>query len=38
MIYRNKLYFQELTFTPYSGFITLENSDKQLIINELLKI
>ena len=34
IIYQNKLYFEELTFTPYSGFRPLNNKK----LSELVKI
>ncbi len=37
MIYKNKLYFEELTFTPYSGFIHF-NKRWNLELGELLNI
>ena len=39
MIYQNKLYFEELTFTPYSGFRIFKNKENDIrlgaMINEL---
>ena len=38
MIYQNKLYFEELTFTPYSGFHNFEKPEYNLKLGELMNI
>ncbi len=38
IIYRNKLYFEELTFTPYSGFNPFIDKERNLELGKLIKI
>ncbi len=38
MIYQNKLYFEELTFTPYSGFLNFKDKNKALEFGKLIKL
>ena len=38
MIYQNKLYFEELTFTPYSGFNGFKQHKTKIKFGELIKI
>ena len=38
MIYKNKLYFEELTFTPYSGMIYFQNSDYSIKLGNYIKL
>ena len=38
MIYQNKLYFEELTFTPYSGFMKFKDRNKALEFGKLIKL
>ena len=38
MLYQNKLYFEELTFTPYSGFIKFLNEKFNFRLGNLLKL
>lgn len=38
MIYQNKLYFEELTFTPYSGFRKFINKNNNLKLGVLINI
>ena len=37
MIYQNKLYFEEMTFTPYSGFHIFKNPKYNFTIGKLIK-
>ena len=38
MIYQNKLYFEELTFTPYSGFRRFNNKKNNLKLGEMISL
>ncbi len=38
MIYQNKLYFEELTFTPYSGFLNFKDYKAEIDLGRLLDI
>ncbi len=38
MIYKNKLYFEELTFTPYSGFHKFCDKKKNLKLGKLINL
>ena len=38
MIYKNKLYFEELTFTPYSGFYSNIQKNNDIKLGRLLQI
>ena len=38
VIYQNKLYFEELTFTPYSGFMKFKTQKNGLEIGEMLNL
>ena len=36
MIFQNKIYFEELTFTPYSGFINFIDKKNNYYLGNLL--
>ena len=38
MIYQNKPYFEEFTFTPYSGFHAFKSSKNSLKLGNLIKL
>ncbi len=38
MIYQNKLYFEELTFTPYSGFYKFKNLKNELQLGNFISL
>ena len=38
MLYQNKLYFEELTFTPYSGMIDFTDRNYALIMGDYIKL
>ena len=38
MIYQNKLYFEELTFTPYSGFYEFKDRNAEIKLGNLIKL
>ena len=38
MLYQNKLYFEELTFTPYSGFLKFKNQDVNIKFGKLCSL
>ena len=38
ILYKNKLYFGELTFTPYSGFIKFSNQTYNLKLGKMINL
>ena len=38
MIYKGKLYFEELTFTPYAGFRNFKSKKNELKLGELINL
>ncbi len=38
ILYKDKLYFNEMTFTPYSGFFNLPNKKTERYLTKLLKL
>ena len=38
MVYKDKLWFEELTFTPYAGFNKFQNRKTDLMLGELINL
>ncbi len=38
MVYEDKIYFNEMTFTPYSGFYQFKNKETNEMLGNLLNL